>query len=162
METIDRIGRDEIALERLGGLMASIGWLFFHWSALETTLVDEVRRLRIAGGDTGNTLVRIRGTLSERLAEWRALISLRSRGDRQLAQAVADLSTQIERLQRLRNLIAQNFAGASDEDQPVLFCADKNLSPPTAEAKRFTLSEMEALIDDVRACRDRLLEFGQS
>lgn len=159
-EIDSRAGPETASSDRLDPLMASIGYLFLHWSRLEAALVDEIRRLRIAGGDSGKSLIRVRGSISERLAEWRALISLKARGNRELAQAVADLSSQIERLQRTRNLVAQSFAGASaDEGEPSLFCADVNLSPPTNDPRRIPLSEMNAIIEEVRHCSRRIAQF---
>ncbi len=143
-------------------LMASVGYLMFHWSALESTLVEEIRRLRIAGGDSGKTLIRVRGSLSERLAEWRALLSIKARGNRELAQAMADLSSRIERLRSRRDMIARNFAGVdsgTEGAEPVILCADGDLSPPTSDARRVTLSEMAELIENVSACRGLIAHF---
>lgn len=140
-------------------LMTSVGLLMFHWHRLETTLAEQIRKLRLEGGDTGKNLIRIRGSLSERLAEWAALLGLRNRGDRPFAQGVAELSGRIERLRRHRNLIAQSFAGATpggDGAEPAILCADGDLSPPTAEPRRIPLSELQQIIADVETCRDRI------
>lgn len=150
--------------ERFDELMASIGYLLHGWHRLETVLVEEIRRLRLEGGDTGKNLVRVRGSLSERLAEWAALLGLRNRGNRQFAQTVAELSSQIERLRRMRDLIARSFAGAvpaRDGAEPALFCADGDLSPPTTDPRRIPLSELRQTIDQIDACRQRIPTIEQ-
>ena len=140
-------------------LMTSIGQLLYRWHALETVLAEEIRRLRKEGGDTGKNLVRVRGSLSERLAEWGALLGLRNRGNRPFAQKVAELSTQIERLRRTRDLVARNFAGATDggdTGEPALFCGDNDLSPPTSEPRRITLTELKDILAQIETCRERI------
>jgi hypothetical protein len=145
--------------DRFPELMASIGYLMHGWHRLEAVLAEEIRRLRLEGGDTGKNLVRIRGSLSERLAEWAALLGLRHRGDRQFAQGVAELSAQIERLRRTRNMIAQSFAGATDGKdgaEPAILCADGDLSPPTTDPRRIPLGEVKQIIDQIETCRERI------
>lgn len=140
-------------------LMASIGHLLHRWHGLETVLVEEIRRLRLEGGDTGKNLIRVRGSLSERLAEWGALLSLRNRGNRPFAQGVADLSGQVERLRRTRDLVTRSFAGATagvDGGEPALLCADGDLSPPTTDPRRIPLSELNQVLDQIETCRDRI------
>jgi len=140
-------------------LLTCIGALLYRWHGLEAVLVEEIRRLRKEGGDTGKNLVRVRGSLSERLAEWGALLGLRNRGNRQFAQTVAELSTQIERLRRTRDLVARNFAGATDggdSGEPALFCGDNDLSPPTSEPRRITLTELRDILGQIDTCRERI------
>ena len=145
-------------------LMASIGYLMHRWNGLETVLVEEIRRLRLEGGDTGKNLIRVRGSLSERLAEWAALLGLRNRGNRAFAQRVAEISSQVERLRRTRNLVSQSFAGAvegKDGGEPAILCADGDLSPPTTEPRRIPLGELKQIIEQIDSCRDLIPRIEQ-
>ncbi len=98
--------------EGLRELLTMLGLLLYRWSAVEQTLTEEIKRFRIAGGGSEASL-RLRGSTSERLGEWRALLSQRTRRDAPTAEAVSALSTRIERNRRDRNLIAKDLEGVA-------------------------------------------------
>lgn len=110
-------------------LMASIGSLMFHWCLLEDALTDEVRRLRIESEGEAN-FVRVRGSFSDRLREWRGLLSQKTRRKPELAEAVAALANEMEQLRHKRNLIANDLAGASagPDEEPHIRCAQRERS----------------------------------
>lgn len=144
------------AFERL---MASVGNLLFHWSLLDQALIDDIRRLRSEGGDVQTTVLRVRGSFSERLAEWRALLSLRSRRNPKLAEAVLEVSNQVERLRQKRNLVAQHLAGASarrEDGEPAILCIEGDRGAPNAGAIRITQPELIALIREMNQCCRRV------
>ena len=72
----------------LDQLMMSLGYVMLHWSQLERAVLDEIKRLRSAEGDTGESSIRARGAFTERLAEWRAVVSLKSRRNLKAAKKV--------------------------------------------------------------------------
>jgi hypothetical protein len=148
--------------EDLAGLLSTLGLLLHRWSILEKTLSEEIKRFRMAGGDT-ETSLRIRGSVSERLGEWRALISQRTRRDAAMAEAVSALSTRIERNRRDRNLITKDFEGVAprnNEQEASISCGGP-LSGHSASATRtFSLSELRALVQEIDACSDQLAELG--
>ena len=96
-------------------LLTTLGLLLYRWSVFEQTLSQEIKRFRLAGGDSEANL-RIRGSASERVGEWQALIGQRARRDASLAEAVSELSTRIERNRRNRNLIAKDFEAVAEPE----------------------------------------------
>src|ERR1700712_3970896 len=92
-------------------LMASIGSVMLHWCFLEDALTDTIRQLRIVSEGSAN-LIRVRGNFSDRLSEWRGLLSQKTRRNPELAETVADLANEMEHLRGTRNRIAHNLAGA--------------------------------------------------
>jgi hypothetical protein len=140
-------------------LMASVGLLMFHWSRLDEALVADIRRLRAEGGSVQSSIVRVRGSFTERLAEWRALLSLKSRRNPGLAEAVLDLSNALERLRQKRNLVAQSFSGASLAGEPHILCSVAGAGA-VSEAARITQSELNILIDEMDRCAIRIRQIG--
>jgi len=145
------------SLPAFNKLMASVGSLLLHWHQLDQALIDDIRRLRSEGGDVQTTMLRVRGSFSERLAEWRALLSLKSRRNPPLAEAVLDVANQVERLRQKRNLVAQHFAGASvrrEDGEPAILCAEGDRGALNVSTVRITQSELSALIAEMdRCCR---------
>lgn len=140
-------------------LMASVGSLLYHWCQLDQVLIEDIRRLRSEGGDVQTTVLRVRGSFSERLAEWRALLSLKSRRNPRLAEAVLDVSNQVERLRQKRNLIAQHFSGAStrrEDGEPFISCSEGDRGALNASVVRITQSELTALINEMERCCQRV------
>ena len=82
-------------------LMASVGSVMLHWCFLEDALTDTIRQLRIASEGSAN-LIRVRGSFSDRLSEWRGLLSQKTRRNPELAETVADLANEMEHLRGLR------------------------------------------------------------
>ncbi|MDT9600164.1 hypothetical protein [Sphingosinicella rhizophila] len=145
--------------DRFDALMCCVGHLLYEWSMLEKALVDEIRRFRTKGGDTGTSL-RIRSSATERLAEWRALLSRPARRDQQLADEVADLSSSFERLRRDRNLIAHHFEGAAeaaDTRQPFITCG---MPHAAGSGRDFARADLLGMIDQIRNCGARLTKLG--
>jgi hypothetical protein len=148
--------------EGLAELLATLGLLLYRWSILEQTLSEEIKRFRMAGGDSEASL-RIRGSTSERLGEWRALVSQRTRRDAAMAAAVSALSTRIERNRRDRNLIARDFEGAtpaSSGNEASISCGGP-LSGHTASTMRtFSLTELRGLAQEIDGCSEQLRILG--
>lgn len=142
--------------------MGSVGYLLYHWSLLEEQIVDEIRELRAKGGDGGKPLVRIRGSSSERLAEWRALLSSEARRYPVIAAAVAELASDIERLRRDRNLVGQQFVSVVDggpDAEPMIRCG--NAYGGTG-LRGFTRHQLREIIAGVEECRQRLVTLGEN
>ena len=145
-------------------LMASVGRVLFHWSLLDEALIEDIRRLRAASGSMQTSVLRIRGSFNERLAEWRALLSLKSRRNPPLAEAVLVASNQVERLRQKRNLIAHHFVSASaggDGTEPYIVCFEGERGANTGTG-RITQSELTALIDEMESCRQRVMAIESS
>ena len=131
--------------------MASVGTLIFYWSLLEAELADDIRRLRSGSGDVP---ARMRGSFSEQLAEWRALVGLKVRRNQALAEAVFTLANQIEGLRQKRNLVTHHFAGASarpEDGEPHIVCRQGERG--NTKAITITQSELTALIEEIDRCR---------
>ena len=140
-------------------LMAKVGRLLYHWSLLDQALIADIRRLRSEGGDLQTSVLRVRGSFSERLAEWRALLSLKSRRNPPLAHAMLEVANQAERLRQKRNQVAHHFAGASarpEDGEPSIYCVEGDRAAATGDAGRMTASELTALIAEMDACRERV------
>jgi hypothetical protein len=139
-------------------LMTSIGRLIYHWSLLEDALADDIRRLRMEiEGRT--TLVRVRGSFSDRLREWRGLLSQKTRGKRVLAAAVEKLANEMEQLKLRRNLVGHDFTGAfpgPDDSEPFILCAPRDRGTIHVEPMRITLSQLNETIDAIDRCRQRI------
>jgi hypothetical protein len=138
--------------------------LLHRWSLLEFALVNEIKKFRLKGGDSATSTLRIRGSTSERLGEWRALISQKTRRDPELAAAVASLSTLIERLRRDRDAITQHFekvGNAPGELEARIFFTGPLSGHAASAIRSINLAELNALIGDVDGCRDELEKLGQ-
>jgi hypothetical protein len=153
----------ETANNDLQRLMASIGSVMLHWCFLEDALTETIRRLRTESEGSAN-LIRVRGSFSDRLSEWRGLLSQKTRRNPEMAEIVADLANEMEHLRGMRNRIAHNLAGADaspvDDDQPYIWCAERESSNPGAEPNRITLADLRAMIEAMDRCRGRLRTIG--
>lgn len=152
---------DDVAMDQL---MQSLGYVLLHWSLLEKAFTHDVRRLRLGEGNFSESSSRARGGFSEKLAEWRALMSLKSRRDPHIAQEVGELSTLAERLQRQRNLIAQHFVGAStdpSEGEPALLMSEGGVGSSRASGQVVTQSELDHLIAELEDCRRRVIRLPE-
>ena len=143
-------------------LMASVGSVLLHWCFLEDALTDTIRRLRIVSEGSAS-LIRVRGSFSDRLSEWRGLLSQKTRRNPQLAETVADLANEMERLRGTRNRIAHNLAGANaspdNEAGPYIWCAEREASNP-GERDHITLTDLNDMIEAMDRCRNRLRSIG--
>lgn len=143
-------------------LMSSIGYLMFEWSLLEHALLDEIKRLRVAEGRTETTPSKPRGAFSERLAEWQALVSQRCRRNLRVGNALGELSSQAERLNRRRKAVAHHFVGASgheDGGEPAIYVSEGGVGALRSAQARVTLDELHGLIDEARICRHGIAEL---
>ena len=143
-------------------LMAGVGSVLLHWCFLEDALTDTIRRLRIVSEGSAS-LIRVRGSFSDRLSEWRGLLSQKTRRNPQLAETVADLANEMEQLRGTRNRIAHNLAGANaspeDGTGPYIWCAEREASNP-GEPDRIALADLTDMIDAMDRCRSRLRSIG--
>lgn len=144
-------------------LMASIGSVMLYWCFLEDALTDTIRQLRIVSEGSA-TLIRVRGGFSDRLSEWRGLLSQKTRRNPELAETVAELANEMEKLRGVRNRIAHNLAGANasreDGAEPYIWCAERESANPASEATRITLSDLVEMAEAMDRCRDRLRSIG--
>ncbi len=149
----------------LDRLMRSLGYLLLHWSLLEHAFIDDIQRLRSSEGSFAETPRRLRGGFSEKLAEWRALMSLRTRRFPTAAKEVGDLSALAERLRRQRNLITQHFMGATvdaSEGEPALLVAEGGVGSRRLTQQVVTQSQLDQLIDELDNCRRRIKRLEES
>lgn len=156
MSPLSEAAMQEQAMDRL---MRSLGYVMLHWSLLERAFLDDIRRLRMVEGDSGEASIRARGAFSERLAEWRALMSLKTRRLPEAAQEVGELSTLTERLRRQRTLIGQHFIGATtepEEDGPAIFVAEGGLTSARSSQQAISQAALDDLIDEMDRCRERI------
>jgi hypothetical protein len=159
---ISEMSLDEPLLDHapeMDRLMRSLGYLLLHWSLLEHAFVADVQRLRSSEGSFAETPRRLRGGFSEKLAEWRALMSLRTRRYPTAAKEVGELSTLAERLRRQRNLITQHFMGATvdaSEGEPALLVAEGGVGSMRLAQQVVTQSELDQLINELDDCRRRI------
>jgi hypothetical protein len=144
-------------------LMASVGSVMLHWCFLEDALTETIRRLRTESEGSAN-LIRVRGSFSDRLSEWRGLLSQKTRRNPELAETVADLANEMEHLRGVRNRIAHNLAGANaspeDAGQPYIWCAEREASNPGVEPNRINLADLRAMIEAMERCRSRFTTIG--
>ena len=144
-------------------LMAGVGSVMLHWCYLEDALTDTIRQSRIASEGSAN-LIRVRGNFSDRLSEWRGLLSQKTRRNPEMAEIVADLANEMEHLRGTRNRIGHNFAGADasrqDGAEPYIWCAERESSNPATEPHRITLSDLHDMIETMDRCRSRLRSIG--
>ncbi|HEY0115852.1 MAG TPA: hypothetical protein VGB54_09035 [Allosphingosinicella sp.] len=149
----------EIDEPMMNRLMQSLGYVLLHWSLLEHAFISDIRRLRTGEGNFSESSARVRGGFSEKLAEWRALMSLKTRRNPEAAQEVGELSTLAERLRRQRNLIAQHFMGATtdaNEGEPALLVAEGGVGSLRSSQQVVTQSELDQLIAELDDCRSRI------
>jgi hypothetical protein len=144
-------------------LMASVGSVMLHWCHLEDALTDTIRQLRIVSEGSAN-LIRVRGTFSDRLSEWRGLLSQKTRRNPELAETVAELANEMEHLRGIRNRIAHNLAGADagceDGAEPYIWCAERESSNQAGEPERIALSDLRDMAEAMDRCRGRLAKIG--
>jgi hypothetical protein len=148
--------------EGLAELLSTLGLLLYRWSVLDQTLSEEIKHFRMEGGDSEASL-RIRGSAGERLGEWRALISQRTRRDPKMAEAVSALSMRIERSRRDRHLIATDFqgiAGHTSDIEAGIRCGGPLSGHSASAVRTFSLSELRELVHEIDACSDELQELG--
>ena len=153
-ETIGDEGPDHQSAE-FRELMASVGYLMFYWTLLDRAVLGQIRQLRMSEGEQVATSMKVRGTFSERLAEWQALISQRNRRNMRVGNRLSELSSQAERLNRKRKLITQHFSGAADVDggeEAAIFYSESGVATARTSHARLTQSELSALIAEVREC----------
>lgn len=154
-----RVGGTDPDTPEFRALMASLGYLMFHWTALDRAVLDQIRQLRLADGEQTTTSLKVRATFSERLAEWQALISQRSRRNVRVGNLLGELSAQAERLNRKRKLIAHHFSGAAGphaDGEAAIFYSEGGVATPRASHARLTQSELSELIAEVRDCCARI------
>jgi hypothetical protein len=150
--------------EALDRLMSSMGYVMLHWSLLERAFLADIRRLRMVDGESGETSIRARGSFSERLAEWRALMSLKSRRTPQAAHEVGELSTLAERLRRQRNLIGLHFSGAtvaSDDGGPAIFVSEGGVASIRSAQQALSQAALDQLIAEMDDCRARISRLAE-
>jgi hypothetical protein len=144
-------------------LMASVGSVMLYWCFLEDALTDTIRQLRIVSEGSAS-LIRVRGGFSDRLSEWRGLLSQKTRRNPELAEAVAELANEMEHLRGIRNRIAHNLAGANaacdDGAEPYIWCAERESSNQISEPTRITLSDLREMAEAMDRCRGRLGSIG--
>jgi hypothetical protein len=132
----------------MDGRMERLGYLMLHWSILESEVLKEIKRLRSADGDTGESSIRARGAFSERLAEWQALVSLKGRRNMKVANEVGDIASKAERLRRTRNLLAQNFVGAEEKSDGscLVFVSESGVSSLRSSQAVYTSEQLGQLM----------------
>ena len=134
-------------------LMTAVGYLIFQWSVLEAELVADIRRLRSTEGELP-AAGRVRGSFSEQMAEWRALVGLKARRNERLSKAVLAISNEIETLRQKRNLVVHHFCGATaraEDGEPHILCQQTDRG--SRSDTRITQSELERLIEGIDRCR---------
>lgn len=141
--------------------MRAVGYVLFNWSELERAVLDDIKRLRMADGDSGEASKRARGSFSERLAEWRALVSLKSRRNPAAANEVGEIATQAERLRRTRNLLAHHFAGAEihEGNECQVLVSENGISSLRSSQVGFTSTQLNELIREMQEIRSRILRL---
>jgi hypothetical protein len=156
-------GEGAVARPPLAKLMEEVGFVLYYWSRLEEALVADIRRLRSESGGVQTSLYRVRGSSSERLAEWRALMSLKSRRNPALTAEVLEVTNEMERLRRKRNLIAHHFVDAcaeGEEAEPFIVCVEGDRTGSDERSGRILQSELSAIIEEMDGCalRIRIIE----
>jgi hypothetical protein len=144
--------------------MRSIGYVLLNWTSLESAFIDDIRRMRASDGDRAELSTRARGGFSERLAEWRALMSQKTRRNAEVAQEVGELATLAEGLRRNRLLIGQHFVGAISGDAeggPAILVAEGGVSSARITQQKFAQSDLDKLIEELNDCRLRLLRLAE-
>lgn len=128
-------------------LMKALGYLLLNWSMLERAVIDDIKRLRLSDGDSGMTTARARGSFNERLAEWRALVSLKSRRNPEAAREVAEIGNLAEQLCRTRNLISHHFVGVerTTDCTSVIYASESGIASLRASQTAFSLEQLDGL-----------------
>lgn len=128
-------------------LMTTLGYVLLNWSMLERAVIDDIKRLRLSDGDSGTTTARPRGLFSERLAEWRALVSLKSRRNPEASREVAEITSLAEQLCRSRNLIAHHFAGVdrTPDGKWIMYAAESGIASLRTSQTAFTVEQLDDL-----------------
>lgn len=128
-------------------LMRELGYVLLNWSMLEKAFIDDIQRLRLCDGDSGTPSARTRSSFNERLAEWRALATLKSRRNAAAAMEVAEIANEAEQLGRTRNLIVQHFAGVEEDPggERVICASEGGIASFTASQFRFTRTQLADL-----------------
>ncbi len=139
--------------------MRSLGYVMLHWSKLECAILDDIKRLRRVDGDNGGTSMRPRGSFSERLAEWRALVSRKSGRSSTAPNEVGEIAAQAERLRKTRDLIGNHFVGteisAGGEYQIVV--AEGGPSSVRASQTTFTTRQLSNLVEEMDEAAARVV-----
>jgi hypothetical protein len=141
----------------LDELMMHVGRVLYHWSLLDQALVADIRRLRNEGGDQ-NTVSRVRGSFGERLAEWRALLSVKSRRNPKLIEAILDVTNRMERLRQKRTLLTDRFADVIMDEAGGSPAVRVGASERETSAGQVTItsSELCQWVEEMDDCRRRL------
>lgn len=137
-------------------LMASVGYLMYEWTLLDRAVLDQIRQLRMSDGVSSGSSGKARSSFSERLAEWQALVSQKTRRNAFAATLLSDLSSQAERLNRRRKLIVHHFSGASAGDaggEMSIYYAEGGIATARASETMLTQRELSLLVEEVRGCR---------
>lgn len=138
--------------------MRALGYFLLNWTLLERTVLEEIKRLRMLGGESGTTTARARGPFSERLAEWRALAILKSRRSAQAAQEVAEIAGHVERLGRTRNLLAHHLSGIEKTvgGEWVLLASESGVASARGNQTAFKLEELAQLSQQILSACERI------
>ena len=125
-------------------LLKAVGYVLLSWSLLERAVIGEIRRLRLVDGDSGATTARARGSFNERLAEWRALVSLKSRRNPEAVREVTEIASGAERLCRCRDLVANRFACVEqcETGEWAVVVSDAGVGAPRAGQTLLTLQQL--------------------
>lgn len=128
-------------------LMKTLGYVLLNWSILERAVIDDIKRLRLSDGDSGTTTARARGSFNERLAEWRALVSLKSRRNPEAAHEVAEIANLAEQLCRSRSLIAHHFAGVEKtaKGEWLIYASESGIASLRTSQTAFTFKQLDDL-----------------
>ncbi len=142
----------------LDTLMSELGYILLEGSLLERAVLNDIKRLRMVDGDSGETSIRTRGVFSERLAEWRALVSLKSRRNPAASLEVGEIASQAERLCRTRNLLTHHFAGVetSEDEKHHILVSEAGISALRASQIVFTSAQLNDVLTEMRDVRRRI------
>lgn len=138
-------------------LMEKLGNFLFHWSRFELALSETItarrKQLKHPNAD-------IRGGLGERLDLWIALdTELRRYAPR--TRQLEEIRDQALALREERNLIVHGLRGGDatpdDGARAYLCCVVGGFEDPTGEVRKYTIAELEHLIQAIDACRRGIL-----
>ena len=145
----------------LDKLMMKLGYVLLNWSMLEQAVLDDIKRLRISDGDSGTAPARTRGSFNERLAEWRALVSLKSRRNPRAALEVAEIANEAERLHRIRNLLTHHFAGVEESEggSYLMLASENGIASLASSRTAFTPEQLDGLISQMSTIWKRIADL---
>ena len=152
------VDKSEYLNSELDILMRDLGYILLEGSLLERAVLNDIKRLRMVDGDSGEASIRTRGVFSERLAEWRALVSLKSRRNPAASQEVGEIASQADRLCRTRNLLTHHFAGveASADGEHYILVSEAGISAVRASQTVFTSGQLNDVLTEMRDVRRRI------